>query len=81
MVSSRKKEKTVSLAAKWAPTENCSSKRSKQLAAKIRNGMNMTPKEYRKTLVKIRKHLNLVESNLSQKTLDKIDYAAVPSIF
>lgn len=79
MVSSRKKEKTVSLAAKWAPTENCSSKRSKQLAAKIRNGMNMTPKEYRKTLVKIRKHLNLVESNLSQKTLDKIDYAAVPS--
>ena len=79
MVSSRKKEKTVSLAAKWAPTENCSSKRSKQLAAKIRNGMAMTPKEYRKTLVKIRKHLNLVESNLSQKTLDKIDYAAVPS--
>lgn len=71
--------RSVSLLAKWLPSENTSSKVSRNLATIIRNGLGMSSKEYRKTLSTLRAHIDVVERRMSSNEWDKIDYEAVPS--
>ena len=71
--------KSVSLLAKWLPSENASSKETKRYAGIIRNGLNMTSRNYRKMLSDLRKYIKVVECKMSAKQWNEIDYEAVPS--
>ena len=71
---------TPSLLAKWMPSENTSSNKTRAAAKIIRNALAMSPKSYRKILSGIRKKLNLVETKLTNKSYNEIEYSSVPSV-
>ena len=79
-VESMKKGESVSLLAKWLPSENASSMKTKEMAVFIRKHFGYTSKKYRKTLSKLRAYLDVVERKMSSNTWGEIDYEAVPSI-
>lgn len=63
---------------KWLPTERRHGKND-PVARQLAKDLNLTPKEYRKMLTKNRKELNLVETNLTNKEYNNINYSQVPS--
>ena len=69
-----------SLLAKWMPSENASSYKTKQYAKIIREGVKTSPKKYRKLLSALRAKINLVETKLTEKKYDEIDYSKIPSV-
>lgn len=69
---------TLSMA-KWLPSENASSKKSKEMAQFYAAMFGVTPRKYRKILSEGRKKLQIVESALSAKNYSAIDYGKVPS--
>lgn len=71
--------KSVSLLAKWMPSENTSSEATKTLAKKIRKALGADSKTYRKTLSALRAYLKVTETYTSANEWDKIDYNQVPS--
>lgn len=71
--------KSISLLAKWMPSENASSKETKKLATAIRKALNADSKTYRKTLSALRAYLKVTETYTSANEWDKIDYNQVPS--
>lgn len=73
-------DKPISLLAKWAPRENCSSQGRRQLARHIMAKLGMNPTRYRKTLAKLNKALKTTEIDLSSKNFGGINYEAVPSL-
>lgn len=73
------KGKPISLLAKWLPSENTSSVATKQTAKIMRENLGFTPREYRKILSKLRRHLKVVETHMSAKEWNAIDYSTVPS--
>lgn len=74
-----KKFDNVSLLAKWLPSENTSSKNTRNIARELIKLLNINAKEYRKTLSALRKKIKLVENNLREKDYT-FDYSKVPSI-
>lgn len=70
---------SISLLAKWLPSENASSNKTKQYAKIIRQGLGMTSRDYRKMLSKMRKYIDVVECKMSAKQWNEINYEAVPS--
>lgn len=72
---------TPSLLAKWLPSENTSSKKTRELAKKVRLGLKIgaTEREYRKTLSNLRAKIKLVEHNLTNKDYKTIEYSKLPS--
>ena len=74
-----KKNQSISLLAKWMPSENASSKETKRLAQKAANALYMTPRNYRKTLSALRKYIKVVERDMSANQWDDINYEGVPS--
>lgn len=74
-----KKGNPISLLAKWMPSANTSSKKTKRLAHIIMDHINFTDRQYRQMLSEFRAYLNVVEVKMSAKQWNKIDYAAVPS--
>lgn len=73
------KAEAPSLCAKWAPSEQASSRVTKRLARKLRSHMELSPKAYRKMLSKLRKEIDIVERKMCGDKWTKIDYEAVPS--
>lgn len=71
--------KPVSLAAKWAPSENASSKKTKRLAKRAIEHMELTPRGYRKILSTLREYLKVTEVSMSSQNWHEINYEAVPS--
>ena len=69
----------VSLLAKWMPSENTSSEKTRQMAVKAQRALQLTPRKYRKMLSALRKHINVTERLMSAGEWGKIDYAKVPS--
>ena len=69
----------VSLLAKWMPSENTSSEKTRQMAVKAQRALQLTPRKYRKMLSALRKHINVTERLMSAGEWAKIDYAKVPS--
>lgn len=69
----------VSLLAKWMPSENASSEKTRQMAMKAQRALRLTPRKYRKMLSALRKHINVTECLMSAGEWAEIDYAKVPS--
>lgn len=70
---------SISLLAKWLPSENASSAQTMAWGAIIRKSLKWTPRQYRQTLSNLRKHIDVVERKMSASQWDSIDYEAVPS--
>ena len=71
--------KTPSLLAKWMPSENTSSTKTRKTAAKVRAFVGMTPKQYRKTLSVLRARINVLERLMSEGRWDEIEFDKIPS--
>ena len=72
-------EKPVSLLAKWLPSENASSKTTKESAKKIRKSLRLSPKEYRLVISSLRAYIDVTEVKMSANNWNKINYESVPS--
>lgn len=75
-----KENKPISLLAKWLPSENASSKKTKSLAKKVRKLLGLSSKEYRQILSMFRKYSNVVEVQMCDNAWAEIDYEKVPSL-
>ena len=74
-----RKPQPISLLAKWMPTETASSKATRDRAFHAMRSLGLTPRAYRKVLTALRKHLKVVESTMSAREWEAIQYAQVPS--
>lgn len=72
-------DKPISLTAKWMPSINASSEKTKGYGKKLCKALHMSEREYRKALSKLRKYLDVVEVKMSNKDWSEIKYEAVPS--
>ena len=70
----------ISLLAKWMPSENASSPKTKALARKLAKALDFTPSAYRKVLTTLRNAIGIVEAKLSAQLYSLIDYEATPSL-
>ena len=77
--STATKHVPVSLLAKWMPSENTSSAKTRALAVKAIRALKLTPRSYRRMLSALRKHINVTERMMSAGEWGMIDYAKVPS--
>lgn len=71
--------KIPSLLGKWMPSENASSKVTKEAARHIIKTLDVTSKEYRRLLTILRKRINIVETLMSQNRWDEIEFDKIPS--
>ena len=74
-----KEDKPVSLLAKWMPSINTSSPKTKAVAKQMREMLDISPKEYRKMLSALRNKIDIVERKMSRGQWNEISYPAVPS--
>ena len=72
-------KKPCSLLAKWMPSINTSSAKTRNMASVIINKLHLTHKTYRKTLARLRKYIDIVERHISSKDYESINYETVPS--
>jgi len=72
--------KPVSLLAKWLPSINASSYKTKNLAKIICKELGIKEVQYRKILSKMRKYIDIVERKMSSKDWNEINYNTVPSV-
>ena len=72
-------KKPISLIAKWMPSINASSAKTKEYGKKLCKALEMTEREYRKAMSKLRSYLDVVEVKMSDKNWSEIKYEAVPS--
>lgn len=68
-----------SLLAKWMPSINTSSEKTKELGRWFASKLDMSERMYRKTLSAIRKKLELVESKMCANEWKSVNYEHVPS--
>ena len=71
--------KSVSLLAKWLPSDNASSKQSRYAAHKLARYLGVTVREYRSAVVALRKYLDVTEVKTCANEWDEIDYNKVSS--
>ena len=71
--------KPISLLAKWMPSINASSEKTKAYGKKLCKAFGMNERSYRQMLSKLRSYLNVVEVKMSDKNWSEIKYEAVPS--
>ena len=70
---------TPSLLAKWLPSCNASSAKTRAMGNKVREYLGATQKEYRKLLSHLRKKINVLEKTMSANKWDEIDFSKIPS--
>lgn len=68
----------ISLLAKWLPSINASSAKTRREALNLINKLGVPAMQYRKTLSVLRKYLNIVERNMTERAYENIDYDKVP---
>ena len=66
-IDDKNNQKPISLLAKWLPSVNSSSDRTKVYANIIRKHLGMTERDYRKLLAELRMYLDVVERKMSAK--------------
>ena len=72
-------KKPISLLAKWMPSCNASSAKTKEYAKVLRTALGLSERDYRKMLSAFRSYLDVVEVKMSDKNWSEIKYEAVPS--
>lgn len=77
--STGRKHVPCSLLAKWMPSENTSSAKTRALANKAIKALKLTPRTYRRMLSALRKHIGVTECKMSAGEWTSIEYAKVPS--
>ena len=77
--STATKHVPVSLLAKWMPSENTSSAKTRALANKAMRALKLTPRTYRRMLSALRNHIGITERMMSAGEWTSIEYAKVPS--
>ena len=78
-IEDMKQNKSVSLLAKWLPSENATSKKSRKDSLMLAELLGLTPRAYRKQIVRLRKHIDLLEQRMSKKEWSTINYENIPS--
>lgn len=78
-VENKEEGKSISLIAKWLPSENTSSKETVALARKLIRILGLKAGTYRKLLSDLRKYIDVTEVKMSAKKWSDINYEAVPS--
>lgn len=73
------RNKPISLLAKWMPSINASSPKTKAYGKQLAKALHLSEREYRKALTKLRAYLDVVEVKMSSKEWSDIRYEAVPS--
>lgn len=73
------KKASLTLCAKWAPALGAKKDGRHKIALRICDEMGITHKEYRKMRAAIIKHLNVIETNLSQGTLEEVNFENMTS--
>lgn len=68
-----------SLLAKWLPSENTSSIKTRKLARALRKYLGFSSKTYRTILSDLRTKINLIETQISDKKWSEVEYSKVPS--
>ena len=69
----------ISLLAKWLPSDNTSSPRTRKTAARLIRALGMEQKEYRRLVTALRARIGLTERQLTAKKPEKVNYEAVPA--
>lgn len=69
--------KSVSQLAKWLPSENASSAKTRRYATTLRTIWGWSPRRYRKTLTDLRERIRIIENNLRTKDYT-FDYSKQP---
>ena len=70
---------SISLLAKWMPSENASSPKTKALAYQVREALGLSSRDYRQTLSALRGHIRLLEHDMSSNSWDNISFQNIPS--
>lgn len=70
---------SVSLCAKWMPSENTSSAETRHNARRVINAIGLSAREYRKMLSMLRERIKVVERLMSQNRWEEIDFSKLPS--
>ncbi len=73
------REAPISLLAKWMPSINTSSARTRGIAQRLCRDLGMSPKSYRRTLTALRTNICLTERYLTENRPEKLRYHAVPA--
>lgn len=79
ILNADKENVSISLLAKWMPSNYKLNTKSGQTALKLAKDFGWTNKHYREVLVKLRKALDVVEVKMSAKQWNQIKYEAVPA--
>ena len=69
----------ISLLAKWLPSDNTSSPRTRKAAKRLMSTLGMEPKEYRRLITALRARIGLTECQLTRKHPEKVNYESVPA--
>lgn len=70
---------SISLLAKWLPSENTSSRASRRAARLVATAWGLKPREYRQRLAALRGYLNIVERKMSAREWSSIEYEKLPT--
>ena len=71
--------KNISLLAKWLPSVNASSRKTRVNASLIASKIGLRERDYQKMLSIMRRYLGVVEKKMSSGEWDRINYEHVPS--
>lgn len=69
----------ISLLAKWLPSDNTSSFKTRRNAQYLISALGMSQKEYRHLVTSLRARIGLTECQLTRKQPEKVNYEAVPA--
>lgn len=69
----------ISLLAKWMPSINTSSQKTKEVGNALRDALGFSFKQYRKTLSLLRERINVLERLMSAGRWEDIEFDKIPS--
>lgn len=78
-IQKRRNNEPITLLAKWLPSPNTSSEKSKRYARIIYNYLGISERDYRKILSDLRSYIKVTERKMSLSQWKEIEYAKVPS--